>query len=559
MEYLPLVLSNYYSLLLLGIAGIVFAFWAIPPYTSWRRMKYNHNSNSLGKKLLDPPEVAGAWPVFGHLRQLSSGKQPLVRTLGAMADEYGPIFSIRVGMQRAVIISSWETAMDSFSTNDKLLADRPPNCAGKYIGYDYALLQFALHGSFWRRMRKLMVVELLSNNTLEKLKPVWMSELDTNLKELYNAVATAGTSQAVNISEWFGHLTLNLIVKLISGRRYKYNPNKAAAAGDAAEEEARCITKVFKEMMCLAGELAPGDSFFPTGLVRWMDFGGQIASMKRVSKAMDDILQNWIEDHKQRRESNAEGGEEVDRDFIDVMLSVIDQKFESGGHSYSRETIIKAASLSMLADAADTLGLNMEWVLSLLLNNPQAMKKAQEEIDTIIVGNERWAEESDIGEMVYLQAAVKEAMRLYPVAPLLVPHRAIEDCTVGGYTVTKGTVLYANVWKIHRDPRVWPEPEKFSPERFLGAGSLDDRETAPGRHFGFIPFGIGRRSCPGMLYAKKVTHLTVARLLQGFDVTTPGNVLVDMAEGQATTLPRATPLEVHITPRLPSAFYRLKV
>ncbi|CAH9073592.1 unnamed protein product [Cuscuta europaea] len=561
MEYLPLLLSNYFFLLL-GIAGVVFVFWAIPPYTSWRRMKCNNNNNnnnnSLRKKLLAPPEVAGALPVFGHLRQLSSGKQPLVRTLGEMADEYGPIFTIRVGMQRAVIISSWETAMDSFSTNDKLLADRPPNCAGKYMGYEYAVLPFALHGSFWRSMRKLVVVELLSNNTLEKLKPVWMSELDTNLKELYNAVATAGTSQQVNMSEWFGHLTLNLIVKLISGRRYKYNPNKAAAAGDAAEEEARCMTKVFKEIMRLVGELAPGDSFFPTGLVRWLDFGGQIASMKRVSKAMDDILQNWIEDHKQRRRSDA-GGEEDDRDFIDVMLSVIDQKFESGGHSYSRETIIKAASLSMLEDAADTLGLNLEWVVSLLLNNPPAMKKAREEIDTIIGGNKRWAEESDIDEMVYLQAVVKEAMRLYPAAPLLVPHRAIEDCNVGGYTVSKGTVLYANAWKIHRDPRVWPEPEKFSPERFLGAGSLDDRETAPGRHFGFIPFGIGRRSCPGMLYTKKVTHLTVARLLQGFDVTTPGNVSVDMTEGQATTLPRATPLEVHITPRLPSAFYRLEV
>ncbi|CAH9116276.1 unnamed protein product [Cuscuta epithymum] len=557
MEYLPLLLSNY-SLLLLGIAGVVFVFSAIPPYTSWRRMKYDHNNNSLGKKSLAPPEVAGAWLVFGHLRQLSSGKQPLVRTLGAMADEYGPIFSIRVGMQRAVIISSWETAMDSFSTNDKLLADRPPNCAGKYMGYEYAVLPFALHGPFWRSMRKLVVVELLSNNTLEKLKPVWMSELDTNLKELYNAVATAGTSKPVNMSEWFGHLTLNLIVKLISGRRYKYNPNKAAAAaaGDAAEEEARCMTKVFKEIMFLVGELAPGDSFFPTGLVRWLDFGGQIASMKRVSKAMDDILENWIEDHKQRRRS---GGEEDDRDFIDVMLSVIDQKFESGGHSYSRETIMKAASLSMLEDAADTLGLNLEWVLSLLLNNPLPMKKAREEIDTIIGSNERWADESDIREMVYLQAAVKEAMRLYPAAPLLVPHRAIEDCTVGGYTVAKGTVLYANAWKIHRDPRVWPEPEKFSPERFLGAGSLDDREAAPGRHFGFIPFGIGRRSCPGMSYAKKVTHLTVARLLQGFDVTTPGNVPVDMGEGQATTLPRATPLEVHITPRLPSSFYRLVV
>lgn len=545
-----------FSLLLLGLlAAGAFSFLAI-----WRQQLMGKNSSySASKKTrwTTPPEVGGAWPLLGHLRQLSSGKQPLVRTLGELADKYGPIFTIRVGMQPAVIISSWETARDCFSTNDKLLADRPPVCAGKYLGYDYAVLPFALYGPFWREMRKLVVVELLSNNTLDKLRPVWMSELGANLRELHSTAAESAASKAVDISQWFGHLTLNLIVKLIAGRRYKYRPNSDAAVDAAGhgdeQEEARCMTKAFKEIMRLAGELVPGDSFYPTRLVRWLDLGGQIASMKRVSKSMDDIMESWIEEHvKTRRRSADDGKGEDDRDFIDVMLSVIDRKFPSGGHSYSRETIIKAASLSMLQDAADTLSLNLEWVLSLLLNNPQAMKRAREEIDDAIAGKQRWAEESDIDKMPYLQAAVKEGMRLYPAAPLLVPHRAMEDCIVGGYTIPKDTVLYANAWKIHRDPRVWPDPERFSPERFL-EGSGND----PSRHFGFIPFGIGRRSCPGISYALKVTHLTVARLLQGFEIATPGNLPVDMSEGQAITLPRATPLEVHITPRFPSAFYQV--
>ncbi|XP_019166432.1 PREDICTED: cytochrome P450 82C4-like [Ipomoea nil] len=525
----------------LAIAGI-FIFALL--YTSRRGRKSNSNSK--------PPVVPGAWPVIGHLRQLTSGKEPLVRTLGALADKYGPIFTVRIGMQPSVVISSWETARDCFSTNDKLLADRPPSCAGRYLGYDYAVLPFSLHCPYWRRMRKLVVVELLSNNTLEKLKPVWMSELEANIKELYTLVLDDDDVNfrrpiKVDMSEWFGHLTLNLIVKLIGGRRYKYRPKDGA---EEAEEEARCMTKVFKEIMCLVGEFAPGDAFFPTGLVRWLDFGGQIASMKRVSKAMDDILQNWIKDHVRRREIKGADGDD-DRDFIDVMLSVIDDKFQSGDHSYTRDTIIKAASLSMLEDAADTLGLNLEWVLSLLLNNPHVMKKVQEEIDSI-VGKERWVEDCDVDNMAYLQAAVKEAMRLYPPAPLLVPHRAMEECIVGGYTLPKGTILYANAWKIQRDPQVWPEPEKFLPERFLAGQTEMD---TPSRHFGFIPFGIGRRSCPGISYALKVTHLSIGRLLQGFNVTTPLNMPVDMSEGQATTLPRATPLEVLVTPRLPSSFY----
>ncbi|CAH9129395.1 unnamed protein product [Cuscuta epithymum] len=523
--------------LLIGIVGLLLVVWAL---RSLGRTKKNKN------KLLPPPEVRGAWPVIGHLRLLTSGKQPLARTLGRMADEYGPIFAIRVGMQRSVVISSWETAMESFSANDKLLADRPHSCAGKYIGYEYAVLPFALHGPFWRSMRKLVVVEMLSNNTLEKLKSVWMSELDANLKGLFSP-----TGKALDMSEWFGHLTMNIVVKLLGGRTN--DPHKEAAAIDADVEETRRMAKVFNEIMRLTGELAPGDSFYPSGLVRWLDFGGTVASMKRAAKELDCIFRKWIDEHvKRRSNAAAAGGGEDDRDFIDVLLSVIDGKFESVGHSYTRETVIKAALHSVLVDGADTLGLNLEWVLSVLLNNPFALKKVQEEMDTIIAGNERWVQDSDIEQMVYFQAAVKEAMRLYPAAPLLFPHRAMEDCTIGGYVVAKGTILYPNVWKIHRDPRVWPEPEKFSPERFMGR---DERETDPSRHFGYIPFGIGRRSCPGISYALKVTHLAIARLIQGFIITTPGNMPVDMSEGQAITLLRATPLEVHITPRLPSSFY----
>ncbi|CAH9073584.1 unnamed protein product [Cuscuta europaea] len=545
MEYLLRLASNH-SILLGLAAGLLLVIWTT---TSRGRMKKKNNT-----KALPPPEVTGAWPLIGHLRLLSAGKQPLARTLGAMADEYGPIFSIRVGMHRSVVISSWETAMDSFSTNDKILSNRPSTCAGKYMGYEYAVMPFAHHGPLWRSMRKLVVGEMLSNNTLEKLKPVWTSELHTNLKELYASTITgSGASKPVDISEWFKHMTLNLIVKLISGGRYKYKPNRDATARDADDEETSRMGKAFSEFMRLTGELVPGDAFYPTGLVRWMDFGGAIAAMKQSAKDLDDIFQKWIDEHVERRSSNAAAsGVEDDRDFIDALLSVTDREFESVGNSYTRETIIKAALHSVLVDGADTLGLNLEWVLSNLLNNPIALKKVQEEINTIIGGNERWVQDSDIEQMVYLQAAVKESMRLYPTAPLLSPHKAIEDCTIGGYAVTKGTVVYPNVWKIQRDPRVWSEPEKFSPERFLGHV---ERETDPGRYFGFIPFGFGRRSCPGNYYALKVTHLTIARLIQGFNVTTPGNMPVDMLEGISITLTRANPLKVFIAPRLSSSFY----
>ena len=200
----------------------------------------------------------------------------------------------------------------------------------------------------------------------------------------------------------------------------------------------------------------------------------------------------------------------------------------------------------------ETTSLTLTWLLSILLNNKRALKQAQEELD-LKVGRDRWVDDHDIKDLVYIQAIVKETLRLYPPSPLSVPHEAMEDCHVCGYYVPKGTRLLVNVWKLHRDPRIWEDPEKFLPERFLTSHASID---ASGQHFEFIPFGSGRRACPGYTFALQVSYLALARLLQGFEFTTPSNMPVDMTEGLGIALPKATPLEALLTPRLASKLYQ---
>lgn len=208
---------------------------------------------------------------------------------------------------------------------------------------------------------------------------------------------------------------------------------------------------------------------------------------------------------------------------------------------------------NIIIAGSETTALNLIWTLALLLNNRKALNRAQEELDQI-VGRERWVKDSDIKNLVYLQAIVKETLRLYPPGPLLVPHEAREDCTVCGYWVPKGTRLFVNVWKLHRDPTLWSDPDSFYPERFLTSHVGVD---GSGQHFEFIPFGSGRRSCPGMTFALQVTHFTLARLLQGFELSTPWDAPVDMSEGLGITLPRVSPVEVVLSPRLPAELYQL--
>ena len=186
----------------------------------------------------------------------------------------------------------------------------------------------------------------------------------------------------------------------------------------------------------------------------------------------------------------------------------------------------------------------------MLMKNPEALKRAQEEIEDE-VGRERKVEACDLKNLSYLQAVVKETLRLYPPGPLLVPHEAREDCSIQGYRVPKGTRVFANVWKLHRDPRVWSEAEKFSPERFLN----ENGEVDEGQRFEYLPFGSGRRACPGSTFATQLTLITLARLLQAFHLDEPLDEPVDLEEGLGITLPKINPLQILFTSRLPNQFY----
>lgn len=214
--------------------------------------------------------------------------------------------------------------------------------------------------------------------------------------------------------------------------------------------------------------------------------------------------------------------------------------------------LIIYALQNLILAGIDTTSVTLTWALSLLLNHTEVLKRVQKEID-IHVGTTRWVEESDIKNLVYFQAIVKETLRLYPPGPLLVPRESLEDCYVGGYLVPRGTQLLVNAWKLHRDPRIWENPCEFRPERFLTShGSIDVR----GQQFEYVPFGSGRRLCPGISSGLQMLHLTLSRLLQGFSFSTAMNAQVDMSEGLGLTLPKATPLEVVLAPRLEHKMYQ---
>ena len=206
---------------------------------------------------------------------------------------------------------------------------------------------------------------------------------------------------------------------------------------------------------------------------------------------------------------------------------------------------------NLILGAQDTTLVTLTWAISLLLNNPHKLKKAQEELD-IQVGKHRQVKESDIKQLLYLQAIVKETLRLYPALPLSVPRKAMDDSTISGFHVPARTCLLVNLWKLQCD-RIWSNPLEFQQR---GSSQSMPIWKLKGQNFEYIPFGSGRRSCPGISFALQVLHLTLARLLHGFKLERVSEKLVDMSESPGLTIPKATPLQIILAPRLPSMLYR---
>lgn len=206
---------------------------------------------------------------------------------------------------------------------------------------------------------------------------------------------------------------------------------------------------------------------------------------------------------------------------------------------------------ALILAGSDTTTVTMIWALSLLLNNQEALKRAQLELDEQ-VGRHKQVKESDVRNLKYLQAIVKETLRLYPAGPLGIPHESMEDCKIVGYHIPAGTRLIVNIQKLQRDPLVWEDPCEFRPERFLT--SHKDFKIR-GKSLQFIPFGNGRRMCPGISFALQIMHLTLANLLHGFEIERPSKELLNMEESAGMTSIKKDPLQVILTPRLQPQVY----
>ncbi|XP_022725825.1 cytochrome P450 81D11-like [Durio zibethinus] len=449
-----------------------------------------------------PPSL----PIIGHLHLL---KPPIHRLYHSLSQKYGPIFSLRLGSRLLVVVSSSTAAEECFSKNDIVFANRPKYIIWKHLGYNYTTLVASSYGDHWRNLRRIGAIEIFSSSRLNASVTVRKDEIRRLLLKL--SCDSRQEFAKVELKSMLNDMTFNNIMRMVAGKRYY---------GDEVtnEEEAREFRELIAEAFKNSGTANQAD-YFP--ILNWFGEGFE-KKVKKVGKTIDRFLQTLIENHRSKRQDN--------NSMIDHLLSLQ----ESEPHYYTDE-IIKGFILVIILAGTDTSAVTIEWAMSNLLNHPELLKKARAELDNQI-GQENLIDEQDVSKLHYLQSIILETLRLYPAAPLLLPHMPSSDCTLGGYNVPRGAIVLVNAWAIHRDPKLWDDPTSFKPERFENGEKLGEYSHK------LMPFGLGRRACPGAGLAQRMVGLALGSLIQCFEWERIDGKEIDMTEGKGTTMPKVQPL-----------------
>ncbi|CAN1808787.1 Desmethyl-deoxy-podophyllotoxin synthase [Linum perenne] len=427
----------------------------------------------------------GPWklPIIGNLHQLI-GDQPH-RRLKDLAAKYGPdIMHIQLGELSHIVVSSQEAAK-----------------ALRVIGKGSNGIAFAPYGEDWRQLRNVCLQELLSPKRVMSFRHI-REEVVSDLVRSLNGDG----NKVVDLS--------SLVNKLSS------SVTSRASFGTVPELSSEAFLMIMDNMSNLLPYLT-----------------GFRAKLEKMHEASDLILDEIIDQHRSNRRGVNKDDDSETEDLVDVLLSL--QESQNCGVHISME-VIKAIVMGMFLGGSESSSATIEWVISEIINDQRVLQTVQEEVRQVFKNTGK-VEEARLGELKYLDMVISEGLRLHPPGPLLLPRENVEAVELSnGYEIPAKTKVIVNAWAISRDPRYWKEPEKFYPERFLEC-STDYK----GNYFEFIPFGAGRRICPGILFGMVTIKLALANLFFHFNWRLPANLEsagVDMEESFGVSLTRKHPL-----------------
>ncbi|XP_051113979.1 cytochrome P450 83B1-like [Andrographis paniculata] len=466
-----------------------------------------------------PPGPKG-FPIIGNLFQHST-EAPHIH-LWQLAKKHGPVMSLKLGSIPVVIVSSPKAVEEALKKNDLIFSNRP-KLVGQYkLFYDGLDVAFSRYGELWRELRKLCIVHLLSNRRVQSFRNVREEQVFKMMEKLS---LSADSGKTVNLNEVMVSLTSALICRIAFGK----------IGVDGGSEFKR-----FDKLMVESQAMQAG--FFFADYLPWLGWvdrvTGKIRRLNKIFKDFDEFLDELIEDHlnpDRIRSSNP-----------NILEILIELKHEKSSPIELTWNHIKGILMDIFVAGTDTAAVTVVWAMTALMKTPEVMKKLQKDVRDI-AGEKGYVNEDDIPKLLYLKVVIKETLRLYPPTPLLLPRETLDECTIQGYAIRPKTMVHINAWSVARDPEYWDRPDEFIPERFF-----DTSVDVMGQDYQVLPFGSGRRGCPGIVMGLANVEIVLANLVCSFDWELPVGVSkedIDTDVAPGLTMHKKNPLRLVPKPR----------
>ncbi|KAK7288538.1 hypothetical protein RIF29_01999 [Crotalaria pallida] len=452
------------------------------------------------------------FPLIGNLHHFFVRSTPH-HTLRNLALKYGPLMLLKLGEISYIIVSSPDVAKEILKTHDSIFSNRPLMVISK-LAYNATDIAFSPHGGYWSQLRKICTIELLSAKRVQTFRSIREEEVS----KLIETICSSSEGSIVNLSEKIFSVTYGITARAAFGMKSKHQKE---------------FISIVEEAIQIAGGLCIADLYPSIRVLQKFSF--MKAKLEKMRRKIDRILANIIDEHRNRKRSHNAASHE---DLVDVLLNFQQQK----DLEYPlTDDNIKAVILDVFTAGSETSSTVVEWAMSEMVKNPKVMKEAQAEVRRVY-NLKGYVDETDIHQLTYLKCVIKETFRLHPPTPLLLPRESKVSCEINGYEIPAKTRVLINAWAIGRDQRNWPEAECFRPERFVHS-SIDFK----GQDFELIPFGSGRRICPGILFAIADIELPLAQLIYHFDWKLPSSGIkheeeLDMTETYGLTARRGKDL-----------------
>ncbi|XP_075519726.1 trans-cinnamate 4-monooxygenase-like [Primulina tabacum] len=460
-------------------------------------------SKLRGKKFKLPPGPIPV-PIFGNWLQV--GDDLNHRNLVDYAKKFGEIFLLRMGQRNLVVVSSPDLSKEVLHTQGVEFGSRTRNVVLDIFTGKGQDMVFTVYGEHWRKMRRIMTVPFFTNKVVQRNSRGWEAEMAAVVEDVKKN--PEASTNGIVLRRRLQLMMYNNMFRIMFDRRF-----------DSEEDP------LFNKLKALNGERSRlaqsfdynyGD-FIP--ILRPFLRGYLKVCQEVKDKRLQVFKDYFVDERKKLASTNA-----TDKDGLKCAIDHIIEAQEKG--EINEDNVLYIVENINVAAIETTLW-SIEWGIAELVNHPEIQKKLRNEIDTVL-GPGVPVTEPEIHKLPYLQAVVKETLRLRMAIPLLVPHMNLHDAKLSGYDIPAESKILVNAWWLANNPDHWKNPEEFRPERFLEEESKVDTN---GNDFRYLPFGVGRRSCPGIILALPILGITLGGLVQNFELLPPrGQSKIDTAE-----------------------------